>query len=281
MKSKHGFTPLWKPDAAGGGGSDDSSIKEGEVLLDAEKNVGLDDLAELLQSNPVARQLAETILQSQSGTGTENQPTTPTEPQPIVETRQRLQQVEEQLQQNPQDAQLFAQKILLEATLKSLEATQQMLVPIHVQQQVNQVINTEIPQVLKEIAAAYPGFDDFADNVRMELQQALMTQPELGNSPQMLRHTAELIADHYFSQHIRSGKVPTGALGQRAHVGAGAPAPTKIEGLTDEEAQAFQEAKRFYPEMTPEEWKAYNQATDETEREYNLTVRNVLGVPKQ
>lgn len=267
--------PLWAPDTGTGGGfemdltgSDESSQEQPSP----ESNV--DQLVREIQNNPVARQAAIAALGLNESSPP--QPVTPTDP--VSELRQELSKVEQQLAQNPSDAEAFARKIALEAQIGSLEQAQKMMAPVVVQQQVTRVMQVEVPRILDNLSKDYPNFDAYKDRVVAELQQAMLSQPELASNQALLQQAAEVLADRHFSAYARSSQTPTGVPGTRAFAGGtGMPTTPKVEGLTDEEAQAFQEAKRFYPDLAPEDWKAYKQGLTDDEAEFPLQIKNVMG----
>lgn len=265
--------PLWYPDDTGGGFEvdfeDTEPTKSGSI--------DLDEFERLLRENPVARAAAAQVLQGEQGTPQQPPQAAPSTPDPLSEVRQRLAEVTQQLEQNPQDANAFAEKIKLEAQLESLERFQKLVEPMAVQQQVSQVVRTQVPSLLKELSKSYPNFESFQEQVQSEIEQQLFANPALAADPTLLKRTAELVADHYFSAHMRSQASGTALPGNRAFAGSTAPKP-KVEGLSDEEAAAFQSAKQFYPDLTPEDWKAYHKDEGaDTDSQYRLQLRNVVG----
>ena len=266
-------SPLWASDGAAGGGEGfevdfDDTTKSTEL--------GLDQLAKLIQENPIARQVAAAALGGNQSEPQE-QPQ-PTAPDPVSELETQLQEVKQQLEQNPQDANLFARKIQLEAQIGSLRQALKVMEPLAVQQNVQKAMTFEVPKVLSKVAEEYPDFDAIRPQVEAELQQQLMANPQIAFDPALLQHSAELIADHYFSRYIRSPKGGTGLPGQRASLsGVGqSPAP-KVEGLSDEEAKLYEEAKAVWDDITPEEWKSYSQSSDDKGREFAMSIRNIVG----
>ena len=285
MKGLSHNYPLWSPDKGGGSAAGDNTFEvdfeDNNNNNDQPNSAGkLDEFVKMLQENPIARRIAEAALKSSEpeagGAPQGSQP-----PDPISVLRQRLEEVNKQLEENPQDAHAFAEKIKLEAQIGSLEQAQQLMKPLAVQQQVQQVLTNEVPRVLSELSSAYPEFENFRAQVQAELQQALFSRPDIAADPQQLKAAAELIADRYFSQYVREKqKKGTALSGNFAHVGAAAPTP-RVEGLTDEEAALFQQAKQFYGDLTPEEWKTYfKDPTADVETEYTLRVKNIAGATK-
>ena len=244
-------------------------------------SLSLEEFARLLKENPVARAAAEAIVR-------ESQPSTPVDqatvpPTPVDGLRQKLQEIEQRLQENPQDAQAFAEKIKLEAQLGSMLEAQKMMEPLMIQQQVQQAMEFQVPQLLESLKQSYPDFDAYGKNVERELKQQLVANPSLVSDPTLMQRSAQLIADHYFSEHVRtSAKAGTAIRGGGAHIGGSAPTP-RVEGLSDTEAALYQQAKQFYPDMTVDDFKAYQQqqgSDDVSESEYNLSPRKVAGRTK-
>lgn len=269
-----GNKPLWAPDSGADGFEMDLTGNNDQNQEQPSQESSIDQLVHEIQNNPVARQAAAAAL----GLTEQASPQPAALSDPVSELRQELTKVEQQLAQNPSDAEAFARKIALEAQIGSLEQAQKMMAPVVVQQQVNRVMQIEVPKILNNLAKDYPNFDAYKEQVVAELQQAMLSQPELASNQTLLQQAAEVLADRHFSAFARNSQTPTGVPGTRAFAGGiGMPAAPKVEGLPDDEAQAFQEAKKFYPDLTPEDWKAYKQGLTDDEAEFPLQIKNVMG----
>jgi len=269
--------PLWYPDDTGGGSTFEVDFENtAEPDNSSKAKIDLDEFERLLRENPVARAAAAQVLQVPQESQTV-QSQTPSTPDPLSAIQSRLAEVTQQLEQNPQDANAFAEKIKLEAQLESLQQFQKLVEPVVIRQQVGDVIRTDLPKILNELSKNYNDFDAIRDSVMQELVQQLYSNPALSADPVLLKNAAELVADHYFSNYVRKPPTGTSLPGNRAFA-RGADSQPVVKGLTAEESKAFQEAKRFYPDITPEDWKAYyKDEKADTDSQYRINLRNVAG----
>jgi len=186
---------------------------------------------------------------------------------------QQVQELQKQFEQNPQDPQLYARMITANAELQALKRVKQTLEPHLMRQQAVEALNTMLPQIEQEMSKTIPNFSDFRGNFERLMQQAVAHNPEIAGNPEALRATAELVAGAAFLQHVRGSDKPVGAV--PADV-----ANTQVPGVPNEDntqqqlspelQQAYETAKQFYPDLTPEDFSSYSPNESEYDLKLNI-----------
>ena len=183
---------------------------------------------------------------------------------------QRVQQLTQQFNNNPQDAQVYADLITAKAELNALKRVKSQVEPVLLRQQAVQQAQVILPAIEQQLAKRIPQFDNLKGEFERLFVAAVQSTPEVLRDPQALNVTAELVLGQIMLRRQMSGEasnpVPQDMSQQVAPQAPQGNEPTQQGGLTPDLQQAYEQAKQFYPDLTPEEFAQYQP----TESEYDL-----------
>lgn len=221
------------------------SFEDQPQQAEEQPKLSLEEVIKFVMSSPEAQQALLGIAMAQAQSQAAATPATP----PVDPDEARLQELEAKLRENPQDWEAFMELVATRARLEARKASE----PVRLQAQAEILLQ----DVAKYLQTRDPNFTQYGEEVLRELRQLILHDPGLARDVATLRTTAEVIADRHFAQWVRKG------VKKQPLTGPGVTKAAQPQGgLPAELAPLYEEAKKIYPELTPETFQKFYSTED-------------------